>query len=422
VRLSTLIMIFVCVSVIAVPCARARDQVLDHTVSHLMAIDTIIITGTIERDARLPVSIKLLESCWSILYDYDLARDCLLYAMPGYCDCIQVLKGLSMKILAAIDNSAASDAVVGMLATRAWPRASIIRLVTVVEKAGLLGAFSSAAEDRASYIAHQHLADIVRDLSAKVSGVKIESEVIVGHVKEALIQAAEGWLADLIIVGSHGKQHMDIVGLGTVSQSLLHHSPCPVLIVKQSVAGTIAAKEEFNVLVPVDQSEYSEAALEWVLKQQWKKKVNVELLTVLPSMDQHYTSEADPDVASMMLAEYNKYKEENLNMLRGWAGKIQNRIAGSVVKCDVLEGDARETILAAEKRWPADLIIMGSHGRSGISRFLLGSISQGVSLHCQCSVEIVRHRELIEAGSEQPDIGFPREDREDQDRTPHAVW
>jgi nucleotide-binding universal stress UspA family protein len=327
-----------------------------------------------------------------------------------------------MKILAAIDNSPYSDAVVEMLASRVWPKASIIKLMTVVEKAGLLGAFSSSAEDRASYIAQQHLADIVRDLAANVSGVKIESEVIVGHVKETVIQAAESWLADLIIVGSHGKEQMDLLRLGTVSQSLLHHAPCPVLIAKQSVSGTIAAKEEFNVLVPVDQSEYSEAALEWVLKQQWKKKVNVELLTVLPSMDQHYNSEVDPDVAALMLAEYNKYKEENLNMLRGWAGKIQNKIAGSIVKCDVLEGDARETILAAEKRWPADLIIMGSHGRSGISRFLLGSISQGVSLHCQCSVEIVRHRELIKAEAEPPDIGFPREIREDQDRTPHAVW
>ncbi len=323
-----------------------------------------------------------------------------------------------MKILAAIDSSAFSDAVVEMLSSRVFPAGSTIKMITVVEKAGLLGAFSSAAETRASYVAQGHLNDLVRDLS--INGAKIETQVLVGHVKETLIQTAEGWQADLVVVGSHGKQQMDLLRLGSVSQSLLHHAPCPVLIAKRKPPSAPRNPNEFNVLVPVDQSEYSEAALEWVLNQQWRQKVNVELLTVLPSIDEHYTSESDPDIAALILSEYNQYKSENLNILRGWATRIHQQISGSTVKCDVLQGDAREVILAAEKRWPADLIIMGSHGRSGLSRFLLGSISQAVSLYCQSSVEIVRR--IVAEPETDPEINFPREEREEQDRIPHAIW
>jgi nucleotide-binding universal stress UspA family protein len=56
------------------------------------------------------------------------------------------------------------------------------------------------------------------------------------------------------------------------------------------------------------------------------------------------------------------------------------------------EGDVKEAILNQAERWPADLIFLGSHGRKGLSRFLMGSASEAVARYAQCSVQIVRIR------------------------------
>ena len=64
--------------------------------------------------------------------------------------------------------------------------------------------------------------------------------------------------------------------------------------------------------------------------------------------------------------------------------------AGFRVTTSVTTGDARSVILDAAAEWNADLIVMGSHGRTGLGRFFLGSVSEAVARHARCSVQIVR--------------------------------
>jgi nucleotide-binding universal stress UspA family protein len=56
----------------------------------------------------------------------------------------------------------------------------------------------------------------------------------------------------------------------------------------------------------------------------------------------------------------------------------------------LIEGDPKSQILDVAKEWKADMIVVGSHGRTGLNRFLMGSVSQGVVNHAHCSVEVVR--------------------------------
>jgi nucleotide-binding universal stress UspA family protein len=63
---------------------------------------------------------------------------------------------------------------------------------------------------------------------------------------------------------------------------------------------------------------------------------------------------------------------------------------GFEVSTSVLTGDAKTVILDEAAGWPADLIVVGSHGHKGLGRFLLGSVSAAVARHAACSVEIVR--------------------------------
>jgi nucleotide-binding universal stress UspA family protein len=66
------------------------------------------------------------------------------------------------------------------------------------------------------------------------------------------------------------------------------------------------------------------------------------------------------------------------------------RAAGLNVSTVVEEGDPKTNIIDHAAHWHADLIVLGSHGRKGIDRFLLGSVSEAVVRHAPCSVEIVR--------------------------------
>jgi nucleotide-binding universal stress UspA family protein len=74
--------------------------------------------------------------------------------------------------------------------------------------------------------------------------------------------------------------------------------------------------------------------------------------------------------------------------------KLSTDLAASVgaknVTIEVGEGDPKDVILNIATAWSADLIVMGSHGRTGLDKLLLGSVSQAVALHAPCSVAIIR--------------------------------
>ena len=65
-------------------------------------------------------------------------------------------------------------------------------------------------------------------------------------------------------------------------------------------------------------------------------------------------------------------------------------VPGATVETLMPTGDPRELILDTAKEWPADLIVLGSHGLGGFDRFLMGSVSESVAVHAHCSVEVVR--------------------------------
>jgi nucleotide-binding universal stress UspA family protein len=65
---------------------------------------------------------------------------------------------------------------------------------------------------------------------------------------------------------------------------------------------------------------------------------------------------------------------------------------GLTVDSAVRDGDARSVIVDEARKWPADLIVLGSHGYTGIKRLLLGSVALSVVSHAPCSVEVVRQQ------------------------------
>jgi nucleotide-binding universal stress UspA family protein len=97
---------------------------------------------------------------------------------------------------------------------------------------------------------------------------------------------------------------------------------------------------------------------------------------------------APPEMAMGYAPELTDLKQPAHELVERIAQQL--RAAGFKAETAVEVGDVRERILDSATEWHADLIVLGSHGKRGIQRFLLGSVAEFVARHAKCSVQIVR--------------------------------
>ena len=143
-----------------------------------------------------------------------------------------------------------------------------------------------------------------------------------------------------------------------------------------------------RILLAIDDSKYSAAATRMLVGQYDPKKTTVRVLHVVELLAAAFYPELTPPFPST-LGEVQKGRlKAGRELARQTAGKI--RAAGFRVDSIVREGSVRPTVVDVATKWRADLIVLGSHGRTGMTRLLLGSVSEYVVRHAGCSVEIVR--------------------------------
>ena len=148
-----------------------------------------------------------------------------------------------------------------------------------------------------------------------------------------------------------------------------------------------------KILLAVDGSDCSEAAAEEVASRPWPEGSEIRILSVIePFITPMAEAWALPD----------DYWEEADKAARDHAGSTVDKALaalaarkhpGGSVTSEIARGNSRDAILSEAERWGADLIVVGSHGYSGIKKLWLGSVSQAVASHAKCSVEIVRKRD-----------------------------
>ena len=147
-----------------------------------------------------------------------------------------------------------------------------------------------------------------------------------------------------------------------------------------------------KILLAVDMSDCSEAAARSVRAQFVPTGNEVRVLYAV-DWERHvpppYAFAQGRDAAASIVALRDSMMRAAEAYVRRVAAPL--REAGFSVTTDVCpEGDPRTVILDMAANWPADLIVVGSHGRTGLDRFLLGSVSERVVRHAPCSVQVVR--------------------------------
>ena len=135
-----------------------------------------------------------------------------------------------------------------------------------------------------------------------------------------------------------------------------------------------------RIVMAVDGSEYSEAAVRAVISHMRPESAEMLVLhivdTRLVSTPPQWTQATSP------FTEARESVARAAELLRG---------AGFTSSTRVVEGEVRSSILDVAAEWPADLIILGSHGRTGLRRFTLGSVAETVARYARCSVMIIRN-------------------------------
>ena len=147
-----------------------------------------------------------------------------------------------MKILLAVDGSPCSETAVAEVARRPWPEDSQLRVISVVEPPGALTAEPymgvAAYFEEVERLKRQQAEEVLAQASevlragAGTARMGVATEALNGSPKRTIVEEAEHWGADLIVVGSHGYQTWERMLLGSVSQSVAAHALCSVEIVR----------------------------------------------------------------------------------------------------------------------------------------------------------------------------------------------
>jgi len=153
---------------------------------------------------------------------------------------------------------------------------------------------------------------------------------------------------------------------------------------------TATKARRMKILLPVDASPYSEQAVQAVTERPWPAGTTVRVLSAVESVGVPAMGPLMFDAAGS-LEQLQQQRTKEASQL---TEKVAKSLAASGLSTETVvhDGDPRSVIVDEAENWKADLIVVGSHGYTGIKKWLLGSVAQSVVSHAPCSVEVVRSR------------------------------
>ncbi|MGD9851170.1 MAG: universal stress protein [Nitrospirales bacterium] len=206
---------------------------------------------------------------------------------------------------------------------------------------------------------------------------RTEKRLESGSPAEVVLRIAQEQEADLIVLGARGLGKIREQMFGSVSHRVMTQAKCATLIVKKPVRAIQ------NVLVPIESQEDADAILAFFKKKPFREPCSVTVLHVIPLSEPVWPMGAliPPDFRKEMVT----YAEKFTNILSEELKKLGHQAKGVA-----LVGAPSSTIIELVQQTSPDLMVLRTHSRSGISRFLLGSVSHSVVHHTDCSIVVVR--------------------------------
>ena len=293
-----------------------------------------------------------------------------------------------MKILIACDGMTSEVACAQAAAMRQWPSGSCFCLLNVFNPYPFTAApiIQLRLKDRVM----QNLEAAVKPL--RTAGWNSITEIIAGSARRDINRFAKEWRADLVMVGCNDLSDLGRLLLGSTARSVVRHAPCSVEVVRPhpGSAGDAARHTGMRILIATDGSDCSVAALHSVANRPWPEESVAKIISVpefILFKDPSYLEKHEvKDLGQASTDEAKSCVTAGAKILSGSALKFSSEVP-------TFEERPYRVILHEAESWHADLIVVGSHGRSGFDRVVMGSVSEAVALHATCSVEVIRPKE-----------------------------
>ncbi|HZS45325.1 MAG TPA: universal stress protein [Blastocatellia bacterium] len=290
-----------------------------------------------------------------------------------------------MKVLLAIDYTPSAEIVINEFLSRPWPDKTEVCVLNVVDlyKYYLSPEYIQPIEETEITQAKELVSTITDRLVKK--GIAASYHVAKEYPITGIVDFAKEWNADLIMMGSHSHSALARFFLGSIAKGVIRHAHCSVEVIRET------AKQEngsMKVILATDGSEYSVAAAQEVAARPWPAGTEFLVVSIaeyeIPAIDPWYA-------AAEAIQKANEEKSRIAERAAGTAAQILEATKLKIRR-EVMSGPAKPLIVDTAKDWGANLIVVGSHGRRGITRLLMGSVAESVAVGASCSVEVVRGR------------------------------
>ncbi|MGZ4983860.1 MAG: universal stress protein [Chthoniobacterales bacterium] len=217
----------------------------------------------------------------------------------------------------------------------------------------------------------------------------------IGRAFHEICETARKLHADIIVTATHGHTGLKHLLIGSTAERIVRHAPCPVLVVRDKGHQLLRRKngdalpkqphlQIKHILIPIDFSEHSRAALRYAVALAKRFGAKVTLLNVV--YPQYYATNAEYMVYdyALLLDETRKSAKRNLmEFVRNTA------FQGVPFTTRVIEGHPGQKIVEYAKKHGADMIVNATHGRTGLAHVLLGSTAEHIVRYGKCPVLVV---------------------------------
>ena len=206
---------------------------------------------------------------------------------------------------------------------------------------------------------------------------KITPQIENGDPGEVILNVAGAAKVALIVLGARGLNRLSEIVFGSVSHRVMSHATCPTLIVKPPI------QRMSSVLIPIEGAEDAHRAMDFLAKKPFREFPHLTVLHAVPFAQPHWLEGA-------LIPE--SYRNELMVAGEALTHQMVSKLGslGYEAVSLLLDGPPIELIVKAVRERQPDLMIVGSHGRKSLSRFLLGSVAHAVVHRASCSVMVLR--------------------------------
>ncbi|HYA27222.1 MAG TPA: universal stress protein [Acidobacteriota bacterium] len=294
------------------------------------------------------------------------------------------------KILVPLDGSATAEAVLPYAEAFAAGFKTAVELLSVID----IGAMTTyLAADKVHHLdaiiatEEKNCASYLDNVAKIFSGFPTECQIVRGHPAETILETTRKERDTLIAMATHGRSGAKRWLLGSVAEKVLRGATNPLFLVRAAAAKASPQRIINSIVVPLDGSSLAEQILPTVSN--WAQALDVEV-TLIRAFEfpasAYYGSEDS-------LADYDALREETRKQAAGYLREKADSLIGAGVRTVstlTMEGPAAAEIISYAQTAPRALIAMSTHGRSGVRRWVLGSVTEKVVRHGDDPVLVVR--------------------------------